>query len=399
MVKTKLAMGGKQAMMNPQDESFSGGVFHESIQDGRVGARIRVTRGEIIAEPLYSSNDSATGSESLRDTPNFIIPIREVQLDMGGASGKMIFCRTRDKSLTIFCEEKGFAQALERESAGLLGEQLKTLRGSLRKENRRFMFWASVSCVALALFCVIGYYALLASARTAVHALPISVDEQIGKTAIQSMINDRLPRDHKASQLVQQIVDRLKPHAKFKEMDFQVYVVQNSEINAFALPGGQMVVFTGLIENVESPEQLAGVIAHEMSHATLRHGLQQISQSLGVIAAIQLMVGDVGGLLAVGTQLAQQSVMTSYSRTAETEADLEGARMLHAANIDPKSMASFFSKLKHEHGDIPGVISWLSTHPQHEDRIESIHTYADSLDSSAYVPLELDLAGAKEAIR
>jgi predicted Zn-dependent protease len=182
-------------------------------------------------------------------------------------------------------------------------------------------------------------------------------------------------------------------------MDFQIYVVDSSEVNAFALPGGQMVVYTGLIEKVESPEQLAGVIAHEMSHATLRHGLQQISQSIGVIAAIQLMVGDVGGLLAIGTQVAQQSVLTSYSRTAETEADLEGARMLHAANIDPKGMVDFFAKLKDEHGDLPGVISWLSTHPQHEDRIETINQFLGSLGPTDYLPLEVDLAAAQEALR
>lgn len=379
--------------MSQHDESFSGGIFHESIQNGRVGARIRIARGEIIAEP-YDGSDEPQGQRE-----NFVIPLREVQLDMGGASGKMIFCRTPDKSLTIFCEERGFARALEQESAGLLREPLKNLKGSLRKENRRFMFWASVSCLAIALFCIIGYYALLASARTAVHALPISVDEQIGKTAIQSMINDRLPRDHQASQLVEQIVDRLKTHAKFADMDFQIYVVDSSEVNAFALPGGQMVVYTGLIEKVESPEQLAGVIAHEMSHATLRHGLQQISQSIGVIAAIQLMVGDVGGLLAIGTQVAQQSVLTSYSRTAETEADLEGARMLHAANIDPKGMVDFFAKLKDEHGDLPGVISWLSTHPQHEDRIETINQFLGSLGPTDYLPLEVDLAAAQEALR
>jgi predicted Zn-dependent protease len=91
--------------------------------------------------------------------------------------------------------------------------------------------------------------------------------------------------------------------------------------------------------------------------------------------------------------------MTSYSRTAETEADIEGAKMLHAAKIDPKAMATFFAKLKHEHGDIPGAISWLSTHPQHEDRIESINNYAESLDATDYKPLELDLAAAQEAIR
>ena len=378
--------------MSQADETFTGGIFHQSIQDGRAGATIRVVRGEISAEPLFGNN--ANG-----DKPTFAIPLRDVQLDMGGASGKMIFCRTADKSLTIFCEEKGFAKALERESAGQLSDQIKSLKGSLKKENRRFMFWLSVSCVALLLFCIVGYYGLMAAARTAVHALPTSVDEQIGKAAIQSMIQDRLPADHKAAVLVSDIVERLKPHSKFPEMNFAIYVVESDEVNAFALPGGQMVVYTGLIKNAESPEQLAGVIAHEMSHATLRHGLQAISQSIGVVAAIQLVVGDVGGLLAIGTQVAQQSVMTSYSRNAETEADLEGARMLHAAKIDPKAMATFFAKLKHEHGDIPGVVSWLSTHPQHEDRIESINKYTDSLTPIAYEPLDVDFKAIQDSLK
>lgn len=379
-------------MTSPHDQTFTGGVFHESIPNGRVGAHIRVSRGEIIAEPMYAAPELDGG------TLSFTIPIREVELDMGGASGKMVFCRTQDKSLTIFCEERGFSQALERESAGLLSDKLKSLKGSLRKDNRRFMFWVGVSFIACLVFCVVGYFSLLASARLAIYAMPTSIDEQIGKAAIQQMILNRLPRDHQASKLVQQIVERLKPHAKYPEMDFQIYVVPNSEVNAFALPGGQMVVYTGLIENAESPEQIAGVIAHEMSHATLRHGLQQISQSLGIVAAVQLLIGDVGGLLAIGTQLAQQSVMTSYSRTAETEADLEGARMLYAAKLDPKAMADFFAKLKHEHGDIPGVISWLSTHPQHEDRIDAINRFTEKLTPIEFLPIDVDFNAIKESV-
>jgi beta-barrel assembly-enhancing protease len=380
--------------MNPNGEEFQGGVFHDSIQDGRVGARIRVTRGEIIAEPMFG--DSSSGHSGER----FVIPIREVHLDMGGASGKMIFCRNADKTLTIFSEQRGFATALERESAGLLGDQLKSLKGGLRKENRRFMFWSTVSCAAVVVLCIAGYFGLMAAARAAVHTLPISVDERIGKMAIQSLsLEQKLPGDHAATQLVQKIVERLKPHAKIPEMNFQVMVVDSPEVNAFALPGGQMVVYTGLIKKADSADQLAGVLAHEMSHATLRHSLQQVSQSLGIVAAVQLLVGDVGGLLALGAQVAEQSVMTSYSRGAETEADLEGARMLHAAKINPQAMASFFGKLKDEHGDIPGVLSWISTHPQHADRIESINRFTDSLPKVEYQPLDFDLKAAQAELR
>ncbi len=382
-------------LLSDSETSFLGGIFHESITDGRVGAQVFVTRDEIFAIP--TSLDETLNSQS---SQRFSIPLSKVQLDMGGASGRMIFCRNEDRSLTIFCEDKRFPKELDHKSGRLLGERLATLKARSRKEDNRLLFWSGVTLILFLAVCVGGYYGLMASARAAVAALPVSIDERIGKMAMQSMaFEDRLPREHVANQLVQQIVEQLKPHASIPEMNFEVTVVNSEQVNAMALPGGQMIVYTGLIKKAENAEQLAGVIAHEMSHATLRHGIQQISQSLGIVAAIQLMVGDVGGLVALGSQIAQESVLTSYSRAAETEADLEGARMLHAAQIDPTSMSSFFSKLKHEDGDIPGVISWLSTHPQHEDRIVAITEYTKSLPSTQYKSLNLDFKSAQEALR
>jgi predicted Zn-dependent protease len=182
-------------------------------------------------------------------------------------------------------------------------------------------------------------------------------------------------------------------------MNFKVIVIESSEVNAFALPGGQMVVYTGLLKKAESGEQVAGVLAHEMSHATLRHGLQRVSQSLGIVAAIQFLIGDAGGLLALGSQAAQTSILTSYSRQSETEADLEGARMLHEAGLDPESISAFFDKLKKEDGDIPGVLVWVSSHPLHEQRIESIAKFKSTLAKKEYAPLDLDLATVKESLK
>lgn len=329
----------------------------------------------------------------------FSIPLNQCKLDLGGASGRMVFCRTEDGSLTIFCEEKNFARELDFQSGGAMAHQLQSLKKGQQSQRNRFGFWLAVSAVACALLLVVGYFGVMSAAKVAMKALPVSVDEKIGTMAFNSMeVGRKLEANHPASQLVQQIVDKLKPHAKLPDMKFKVAVVEGTEVNAFALPGGQIVVYTGLIKEAKSAEQIAGVLAHEMAHATLRHGVERVGQSLGVVAAIQLLVGDVGGLLALGAQVAQTSILTSYSRTAETEADLEGVRMLHAAGIDPQAMADFFAMLKEKMGDLPDAVAWISTHPQHETRVENIQKHQKTLPPVPYEPLQLDLKGAQDAL-
>lgn len=373
--------------MSTSRESFEGGVFHESIPGGRSGATISISRGELVAD--------TNGQPSQR----FTIPLNQCKLDLGGASGRMIFCRTNDGSLTIFCEDKNFAKELDFQSGGVFASQLQALRKGQRAESSRFGFWLAVSAVACAALLILGYYSILGAAKLAIKALPVSVDQTIGNTAFNSMdVGRKLDSNHPASKLVEEIVDKLKPHAKIPDMKFKVTVVEGKEVNAFALPGGQIVVYTGLIKEAKSAEQIAGVLAHEMSHATLRHGLERVGQSLGVVAAIQLLVGDVGGLLALGAQVAQTSVLTSYSRTSETEADLEGVRMLHAAKIDPEAMADFFQLLKDEMGDLPDAVAWISTHPQHETRVENINNHKKKLAPVEYEPLKLDLKAAQDAL-
>jgi Zn-dependent protease with chaperone function len=373
--------------MSTSRENFEGGVFHESIPGGRSGATISIARGELVAD--------TNGPPSQR----FTIPLSQCKLDIGGASGRMIFCRTSDGALTIFCEDKRFANELDFQSGGIFASQLQALKKGQRAEAGRFHFWVAVSAVALAALMVLGYYSILGAAKVAVKALPISVDQTIGNTAFNSMdVGRKLDSNHPASKLVVEIVEKLKPHARLPDMKFKVTVVEGKEVNAFALPGGQIVVFTGLIKEAKSAEQIAGVLAHEMSHATLRHGIERVSQSLGVVAAIQLLVGDVGGLVALGAQVAQTSILTSYSRTAETEADLEGVRMLHAAKIDPQAMAEFFQLLKDKMGDLPDAVAWISTHPQHETRVENINNHKKTLDPVEYEPLKLDLKAAQDAL-
>ena len=111
---------------------------------------------------------------------------------------------------------------------------------------------------------------------------------------------------------------------------------------------------------------------------------------MGLWAAVTLLVGDVGGLRAAGTDLLQVATINSYSRDHENAADEEGIRMLHAAGINPRGMSQFFRLLQREHGDLPGMLSWISTHPDHASRIANVDAIVDALPIREYQPLDIE---------
>jgi Zn-dependent protease with chaperone function len=358
-------------------EEFAGGVFHESVEGGRASAVIRLTAGSVVAE---ASTDQ-----------RFEIRFADCVLDMGGASGRMVFVRTADRSLTIFCEDRQFAKALEMDGGQELASQLANIRSSRWSEGFRWRMWLIVGTVGCLLFLVGGYYLLLWKAKSSVDAIPLSVDAQIGKVAFESRdLEGPQVKDPEIVDAVKEMVARLEPHAELKGLTFEVQVVNAPDVNAYCLPGGKIVVFTGLLKKAKTAEQVAGVLSHEMSHAIKRHGLRRVIESVGVVAAAGLLVGDVGGLTALGVELGKSAALTSYSREAETEADITGVRMLHAAAIDPLELAGFFEMLKEEQPGPGVVIKWLSTHPQHDERIALVRRELAKLPPQQYRALDID---------
>lgn len=366
-----------RAMTTQHGLELSGGVFSDTIEGGRAGAEIELSQGGISA--ITSDGD------------RFHVPYQECQLEIGGFSGRMVFCRNQDRSLTIFCEHRGFPAALSNASAGILDEQIGHKLKQRRSESRRGNLIATTVLFGIMVLIVAGYFGIRAGARAAVHAVPVSVDREIGAMAFESMdLGGPEITDPVLVGAMQSMVDRLAPDAAIDELEFQVHVIDSPMVNAFALPGGTIVVFTGLIAKAGDAEQVAGVLAHEMAHATLRHGLHRIGQSIGIAAAIHLLLGDTRGLVAAGAELFQLTSINSYSREQENDADEEGVRMLHAASIDPMALTRLFETLKAENGDLPGMVSWISTHPQHEARIVAIKTQLAALPNQDYRPLDVD---------
>lgn len=363
---------------------FHGGVFSKELPGGRASATITLD---------YSLIRAVTSGGDL-----FELRYDEVQLEMGGASGKMVFCRNADRSLTIFCEEKRFLAALEAQSSGMLRSELDQAVGKRKRERRRgrTLFWVVTLAILASL--VGAYFGIQRGARLAVRSLPFSIDEQIGQLSVGSLdAGVGEVRDPQVVAAIEQLVARLAPHSAIAGIDYKVRVVESPEMNAYALPGGYITVFTGLIAESKSPEEVAGVLAHEMAHVTMRHGLERIAGQLGIVVGVQVLLGDVSGLLALGVELGQFAAQNSYSRSQETEADLEGARMLHDAGIDPLAMARFFENLAEQEG--ANVPAWLSTHPDTRDRIERLRELAQSFPEKKYSTFEINWEEIKDRVR
>lgn len=160
-----------------------------------------------------------------------------------------------------------------------------------------------------------------------------------------------------------------------------VVVFDDPLVNAFALPGGHVVVFRGLIDAAEHPDEVAAVLAHEIGHVAARDPVRLALQSAGSAGLIGLVFGDFwGGLLTLG--LANQFIEASYSQSAETAADAYAHRRLDAAGLPPEALATLFERLRDEHGEATGVFQYFQSHPSFSDRIDAARAAGRTANSN-----------------
>lgn len=159
------------------------------------------------------------------------------------------------------------------------------------------------------------------------------------------------------------------------EFAWELHLIDDDEtLNAFAAPGGYMYVYSGLIRFLDREDDLAGVIGHEIAHADLRHGTEQLTQAYGVSALLAIALGDDPGAIA---ELAAGLVSLSFSRSDETQADEYSVRYLCDTPYAANGAAEFFRKLEGASGP-----AFLSTHPNPDNRVQKIDDLAAELGCS-----------------
>jgi len=180
---------------------------------------------------------------------------------------------------------------------------------------------------------------------------------------------------------INRLGQRLAEHAPGYRYPYQFKTVNAGEINAFALPGGPIYINRGTIEAAENESQLAGVVAHEISHVALRHGTNQLTKAAFAQGGLSILGGLLGGggsggastaeqLAGLGIQLGFSSVFLKFSRTAESQADLMGTQILYDAGYNTEGMADFFNVLQQRHKT--RTVEFFSSHPNPENRVKKI---------------------------
>ena len=210
-------------------------------------------------------------------------------------------------------------------------------------------------------------------------------DVKLGRQAANEVERQMplLPKNSNANNYVERVGQRLVAaiprELSYPEFRYEFSVVNARDINAFALPGGPMFVNRGMIEAARTEGEMAGVMAHEISHVALRHGTAQATKAqsakyqlpaIGGAILGAVIGGNAGSVIAQGTQLGVGVYFLKFSREYETQADLLGAQIMARAGYDPRDLANMFRTIERESG--AGGPEWLSSHPNPGNRYERI---------------------------
>lgn len=208
--------------------------------------------------------------------------------------------------------------------------------------------------------------------------IPHRVLEPIGAAVAKQLGDGEVCTTPEGQAALTHLLARLRPAEGFVE-PVKIDVVNVDAVNALALPGGHIVVFNGLIEQAKTSDELAGVLAHELTHVQLRHPTKALIRVVGVIGFLEALMGSTPG------QFAGEALMMSQSRDAERAADTGALTLMSQAKISPSGMADFFKRMmvKHSHKAgknaddwIDSVSSFLATHPGDEERFSTIDAAA-----------------------
>jgi beta-barrel assembly-enhancing protease len=286
------------------------------------------------------------------------------------------------------------------EFAAGLSERAPHLSQRARQRRRRRM-WIAFFALSAALITA-GIVLSWSPAKWVAKSLPFGWRERLGNASRESMTEGHKECiEPKGLVALKELSERLSKGAP-SGTRFDIHVYDWPLMNAFAVPGGQIVLTKGLLDKSESPDETAGVLAHEMGHGIELHPETAIIRGVGLGAALEIMLGGTagGGLANVGLMLAQ----LGYSRDAERQADHHALELLKAAEIAPRGLGDFFTRvmqMEAEGGGSPPGMSWLRTHPLPAERVRLVRAAAaypatPALDASAWEDLKAICNKTKE---
>ena len=173
---------------------------------------------------------------------------------------------------------------------------------------------------------------------------------------------------------VDSIVTLICKTNKIDREKIKIHILNKDDINAFALPNGHLIVYSGLILNSENQEELTGVICHEIAHIELNHVMKKLVKEIGLSVLISMTTGNGGG--EVIKETAKMLSSSAFDRSLEKEADIKAVDYLIKAKVNPEPFANFLYKLSDKEHEATKYLTWISTHPDSKERAEYILEYS-----------------------
>lgn len=245
-----------------------------------------------------------------------------------------------------------------------------------KRERQGMLSSKSIYLIVAVTFSVILFGALLYvyvlpwAAEKAIVLVPVETEIALGESITENLTGEAMTNDS-VNFYLEQFVKQLELD---KTYPIKVKVLLSEEINAFAVPGGNIFIYSGLLEKLESPEELVALIGHEVTHVTERHSLKSIMRTLASSLLFTILLGDASGIASQADQFKQMD----YSRELETEADKNGLDLMVKNKVQPDGMIRLLQILKKENEETPQLMKYLSTHPETEERIKSVEALAQS---------------------
>lgn len=288
-------------------------------------------------------------------------PFNEINLSQGSYSAEPVRLERGGASLVMTAH--GFIEEMRRASPSSPA-RFKNVKN--RRKSAIIAVIAFVCIVAL----LAGFYVFLPTvAGYAAARIPASVEDSLGNAVAEQMARSFAGGNCEDAELKKQmdvVLESLDRAAGERQYTFKIHIVNNKMVNAFAAPGGHIIVFTGLLEKTDRTEELAGVLAHEMQHVLKRHATKALFQQL---SAYMLLTVLTGGNASGAAQMADSVIQATYSRASEREADEAGQALMIKALIDPSGLTDFLKKLDKEGHAAPDILRYVASHPLTNERL------------------------------
>ena len=371
--------------------------FHDALPKGKASGTMTIDQQGIFFQ---------IHQERIR------LPLQNVEVSLGGASNRLVFFEhPLVKGWSFYTSDLGIL----RDSHLVAHPSIAALFGQVKR--KRAFGWGIISSVIVLMLAIPILLVMRMDLVTGMIAkkIPASWEQQLGESAIAQYQLGKTVMDKKASdQLLEPLTKPLVNALDNSPYQYQFHIVNDGSLNAFALPGGEVMIHSALILRAESAEELLGVLAHEIIHVEQQHGLRGVIGATGIYMIASAVFGDVSGIMATLTSAAPLLLNQSYSRRFETESDVKGFALLQKAHINPTGLASFFEKMieeekkqleKIEDEDnrelVKGALQFLTTHPASEARIKKLRELGARADieSMNYQNLSAEFSALQTAVK